>query len=66
MVLRPPPPPPKIPDPVEQLLRHPAFNPIPSEILVHCQAAPLGVMVRGLMEWFLDAAFDPHPIARLW
>jgi hypothetical protein len=49
-------PPPKKPDPVERLLRQPAFNTIPVSILPHCQAAPLGVLVRGLMEWFLDAA----------
>jgi IS4 transposase len=52
MILRPPP---KKPDPVERLLQHASFNTIPSCIITHCQAAPLGVMVRGLMEWFLDA-----------
>jgi IS4 transposase len=52
MLLRPPP---KKPDPVERLLRHAAFNTIPLPIITHCQAAPLGVMVRGMMEWFLDA-----------
>lgn len=49
-------PPPKKPDPVERLLLQPAFNAIPVSIVAHCQAAPLGVLVRGLMEWFLDDA----------
>ncbi len=28
---------------------------IPIEFLPHCQAVPLGVMVRGIMESLLDA-----------
>ena len=31
------------------------FQLIPTEILPHCAAAPLGVMVRGIMESLLDA-----------
>src|SRR5690242_19224756 len=47
-------PPPKKPDPLERLFEQAAFNTIPVSLLTHCQAAPLGVLVRGLMEWFLD------------
>lgn len=49
-------PPPKKMDPVQRLLRRPTFHTIPVGIVAHCQAAPLGVLVRGLMEWFLDEA----------
>jgi Transposase DDE domain len=49
-------PPPKKPDPLEQLLLQSDFDTIPVSIITHCQAAPLGVLVRGLMEWFLDDA----------
>jgi hypothetical protein len=51
MLLRPPP---RKPDPVEKLLQQTAVGTVPISIVPHCQAAPLGVMVRGLMEWFLD------------
>ena len=40
---------------LEKLLAQPRFQAIPIEILPHCQAAPLGVMVRGIMESLLDA-----------
>jgi IS4 transposase len=43
-----------MPDPLEKLLQQAAFKAIPISIITHCQAAPLGVMVRGLMEWLLD------------
>ena len=40
-------------------LRNSSFSPpsrlIPIEILPHCEAVPLGVMVRGIMESLLDA-----------
>jgi IS4 transposase len=49
-------PPPKKPDPLERLLLQAAFDTIPVSIITHCHAAPLGVLVRGLMEWFLDDA----------
>lgn len=51
MLLRPPP---KKPDPLERLLSYPVLNQVPLTLIPHCQAAPLGVLVRGLMEWFLD------------
>jgi Transposase DDE domain len=47
-------PPPRKPDPLEQLLSQPGYNSIPIEILPHCRAVPLGVMVRATMEWLLD------------
>ena len=37
------------------LLAQRGFQLIPTEILPHCAAAPLGVMVRGIMESLLDA-----------
>src|SRR5580692_572316 len=40
---------------LEKLLAQPAFALIPTEILPHCAAVPLGVMVRGIMESLLDA-----------
>jgi hypothetical protein len=42
-------------DRLENLLAQPPFEVIPSEILPHCAADPLGVMVRGIMESLLDA-----------
>jgi hypothetical protein len=38
-----------------ELLARPHFKRIPIEILPHCAAVPLGVMVRGIMESLLDA-----------
>ena len=40
---------------LEKLLAQPPFKVIPTEILPHCAAVPLGVMVRGIMESLLDA-----------
>ena len=48
------PPTPKKPDPIERLLRQPAFEPVPMAIVEHAQAVPLGILVRGTMEWLLD------------
>jgi len=46
---------PNKPDPLEQLLRsHPAYQAIPLEIVPHARAVPLGVMVRGILEWLFD------------
>jgi hypothetical protein len=46
---------PKKPDPLEQLLTSSsAYEGIPLAILPHAHAVPLGVMVRGTMEWLLD------------
>ena len=44
--------PPKL-RPLERLLAQPAFETIPITLVPHCQAAPLGVLVRGQMEWLL-------------
>src|SRR3954453_22539111 len=40
---------------LEELLSQPRFRAIPIELLPHCAAVPLGVMVRGIMESLLDA-----------
>jgi IS4 transposase len=45
---------PKPPTPLEKLLAAPEYSPIPITILPHAEAIPLGVMVRGTMEWMLD------------
>jgi hypothetical protein len=39
---------------LEKLLAEPVYNEIPRALVQHCQAVPLGVMVRGTMEWLLD------------
>ena len=48
------PPPKRKRDPLEKMLSEAAFSDIPVNIIQHCQAVPLGVMVRGTMEWLLD------------
>ncbi|MDB5309942.1 MAG: Transposase domain protein [Gemmataceae bacterium] len=53
------------PDPLEQLLSQPVYSEIPVTIVPHCQAVPLGVLVRGTREWLLDdpmmqPLFDEH------
>lgn len=50
------PPTPKKPDPVERLLAQPAFEQLSIALVQHCQAVPLGVLVRGTLEWLLDEA----------
>jgi Transposase DDE domain len=40
---------------LEDLLATPPFQVIPLEVVPHCKAVPLGVMVRGIMESLLDA-----------
>jgi Transposase DDE domain len=40
---------------LEKLLDQRRFRLIPIELLPHCHAVPLGVMVRGIMESLLDA-----------
>jgi hypothetical protein len=47
---------PKKPDPLERLLGQPAFESVALAIVPHAQAVPLGVMVRGTLEWLLDDA----------
>ena len=54
------PPKPRKPDPLDKLLAEPLFSQIPITILPHCEAVPLGVMVRGTMEWMLDDATLEH------
>lgn len=39
---------------LEKLLATPVYEEIPIEIVQHAKAVPLGVMVRGTMEWLLD------------
>lgn len=48
------PPQPRQPDPLEKLLGSPAYAGIPITLVQHGQAVPLGVMVRGTLEWMLD------------
>jgi IS4 transposase len=50
------PPPPKKLTPLERLLRRPVFSELPPALVQHGQAVPLGVLVRGTMEWLLDEA----------
>jgi IS4 transposase len=50
------PPTPKKPDPLECLLAQPAFQSLPLSLVQHAQAVPLGILVRGTLEWLLDAA----------
>jgi hypothetical protein len=45
------PPKPQQPDPLETLLKLPAFASVPLTLVQHAQAVPLGVMVRGTLEW---------------
>src|SRR5271163_4814427 len=50
---------PKPPDPLvklERLLAETAYAEVPFSIVPHCEAIPLGVMVRGILEWLLDEA----------
>jgi hypothetical protein len=42
------------PEPLDKLLLEPLFSDIPITIVQHCEAVPLGVIVRGTMEWLLD------------
>jgi IS4 transposase len=48
------PPTPKKPDPVERLLRQAPFDGVPITIVPHVHAVPLGILVRGTLEWLLD------------
>jgi IS4 transposase len=54
MLLPPEPQKPKKPDPLEQLLLRPEFETIPVSIVTHAGAVPLGILVRGTLEWLLD------------
>jgi hypothetical protein len=35
-------------------LSQPEFDGIPLSVVAHCQAVPLGLLVRGILEWLLD------------
>ena|SRR5438093_7928737 len=48
------PPKPRKLDPLEKLLADPSYAEIPIPIAQHGQVMPLGVMVRGTLEWMLD------------
>jgi IS4 transposase len=48
------------PEPLDKLLAEPLFSELPITIVQHCEAVPLGVMVRGTMEWMLDEATLEH------
>jgi hypothetical protein len=51
MVLRPEP---RQPDPLERLLALPVYASLPITLVQHGRVLPLGVMVRGTLEWLLD------------
>jgi hypothetical protein len=51
---------PRKPDPLEQLLTEPSFAELPISVCQHSQVLPLGVMVRGTLEWLLaDSVLEP-------
>jgi hypothetical protein len=54
MILPPKRPRPAKPTPLEKLLAEPVYKEIPIAVVQHGQVLPLGVMVRGTMEWLLD------------
>ena len=54
MIVRPKRPPPTKPTALELLLEKPVYKEIPIAVVQHGQVVPLGVMVRGTMEWLLD------------
>ena len=45
---------PQQPDPLEQLLAQADYQDVPLALVPHARAAPLGVLVRGTLEWMLD------------
>ena len=54
MILRPKRPQPAKPTLLEKLLAKPVYKEIPIAVVQHGAVVPLGVMVRGTMEWLLD------------
>ena len=42
------------PDPLQKLLAQPEFKAVPVALVAHCQAVPLGVLVRIILEQLLD------------
>jgi hypothetical protein len=54
MILPPKRPQPTKPTPLEKLLAEPVYKDIPIAVVQHGQVVPMGVMVRGTMEWLLD------------
>jgi Transposase DDE domain len=49
---------------LEKLLAKPVYEEIPIAIVQHAKAVPLGVMVRGTMEWLLDKTMVEHLFQR--
>src|ERR1017187_555338 len=65
MILPPKRPQPTKPTPLEKLFAEPVYKDLPIAVVQHGQVLPLGVMVRGTMEWLLDkpmveALFHQH------
>ena len=62
MILYPAPkkPAPKKPDPIARLLAQPAFTSLPVRVVPYCQTLPLGVLVRGTLEWLVDGVALEH------
>jgi hypothetical protein len=54
MILRPKPQKAPKPSLLETLFTDPVYKELPITLVQHCEAIPLGVMVRGTMEWILD------------
>ena len=54
MILPPKRPRPTKPTPLEKLLATPVYKEIPAAVVQLGQVVPLGIMVRGTMEWLLD------------
>jgi len=54
MILRPKRPQPAKPTPLDKLITEPIYKEIPIAVVQHGTVVPLGVMVRGTMEWLLD------------
>ena len=54
MILRPKPVQTPKPEPLHPLFAETPFRDIPIAVVQHCEVVPLGVMVRGTVEWLLD------------
>src|SRR5436190_9353259 len=48
------PPKPRQRNPLDELLRRSVYADIPITLVQHSEAVPLGVLVRGTLEWMLD------------
>jgi hypothetical protein len=51
---------PKCSDPLERLLRQSMYKTLPISLVEHSQAVPLGILVRGILEWLLDEKTLDH------